>query len=218
MQEESKRCPRCGETKPFFEFYVRAGSADGHRAECKVCLRAKQLAYNELHRAARAAYGRAHYQKNADRRKAWQRQNYREFTDEYRERGRLWYQRNLSEARAAGIARARRWAKTFPEAARAKSRKSRHIWCARKRSALVDRVVSLRVYERDRWLCGICGSEIGIGLRFPHPQSASLDHIIPLARGGMHSYANVQAAHLLCNTKKGARYVPEAPPLTTAPV
>jgi 5-methylcytosine-specific restriction endonuclease McrA len=28
---------------------------------------------------------------------------------------------------------------------------------------------------------------------------------VPLARGGAHSYANVQLAHAMCNIKKGAR-------------
>lgn len=33
----------------------------------------------------------------------------------------------------------------------------------------------------------------------------SVDHIVPLARGGSHSADNVQSAHLLCNLRKGAR-------------
>jgi 5-methylcytosine-specific restriction endonuclease McrA len=35
--------------------------------------------------------------------------------------------------------------------------------------------------------------------------SASVDHIIPLVLGGEHSMANVQAAHLVCNLRKGDR-------------
>jgi 5-methylcytosine-specific restriction endonuclease McrA len=31
-----------------------------------------------------------------------------------------------------------------------------------------------------------------------------IDHVIPLARGGEHSYANAQAAHGPCNMRKGA--------------
>lgn len=34
---------------------------------------------------------------------------------------------------------------------------------------------------------------------------ASLDHIIPLSRGGHHTADNVQAAHLACNHRKGAK-------------
>lgn len=33
----------------------------------------------------------------------------------------------------------------------------------------------------------------------------SLDHVIPMSKGGAHSYANTQLAHWLCNVTKGNR-------------
>jgi len=35
--------------------------------------------------------------------------------------------------------------------------------------------------------------------------AASLDHRIPISRGGEHSRANAQTSHLGCNVRKGAR-------------
>ena len=35
--------------------------------------------------------------------------------------------------------------------------------------------------------------------------SATLDHVIPLAKGGAHARANVRCAHLICNLRKGDR-------------
>jgi 5-methylcytosine-specific restriction endonuclease McrA len=32
-----------------------------------------------------------------------------------------------------------------------------------------------------------------------------VDHIVPIMRGGVHSYANVQLAHPRCNRMKGAK-------------
>ncbi|MFI6737453.1 HNH endonuclease [Nonomuraea sp. NPDC050451] len=61
------------------------------------------------------------------------------------------------------------------------------------------------VFNRDRWICGICQNKINKFLEYPHPESASLDHIIPIARDGRHTLSNVQAAHLRCNLAKGAR-------------
>lgn len=56
----------------------------------------------------------------------------------------------------------------------------------------------LTVYARGRGICGICSK--------PVPTDAfNVDHIIPLARGGEHSYANTQPAHPSCNFRKGAR-------------
>ncbi len=61
------------------------------------------------------------------------------------------------------------------------------------------------VFERDGWVCGICGQLIDPVLKWPEPRSASLDHVLPLAAGGEHTRANTQAAHLICNIRKGAR-------------
>jgi 5-methylcytosine-specific restriction endonuclease McrA len=38
--------------------------------------------------------------------------------------------------------------------------------------------------------------------RFPDPLSPSLDHVVPLARGGEHTYGNVRTACLGCNVRK----------------
>ncbi len=34
-------------------------------------------------------------------------------------------------------------------------------------------------------------------------QKPSIDHIVPITRGGTHTWDNAQLAHLLCNTRKG---------------
>lgn len=62
---------------------------------------------------------------------------------------------------------------------------------------------SEEIFERDGWLCQICGEEIDRNLVFPHPRSVSLDHIIPISRGGLHRRDNVQCAHFGCNSGKG---------------
>jgi 5-methylcytosine-specific restriction endonuclease McrA len=61
-----------------------------------------------------------------------------------------------------------------------------------------------RIYTRDDWTCGICGDRIDPGAKWPDLMCASLDHIVPMAEGGGHVLSNVQAAHFLCNSYKGA--------------
>lgn len=61
-----------------------------------------------------------------------------------------------------------------------------------------------RVYIRDKWTCGICGDGIDATLRWPNQMCASGDHIVSLSAGGDHTYANIQAAHWLCNVYKRA--------------
>ncbi|MEU0952801.1 HNH endonuclease signature motif containing protein [Streptomyces niveus] len=76
----------------------------------------------------------------------------------------------------------------------------------------VEDVDSQTVYERDNWTCGICGEPVDRLLKWPHEQYPSLDHITPISKGGEHSYANTQLAHLVCNMRKGARLdLTEAP-------
>ena len=68
----------------------------------------------------------------------------------------------------------------------------------------------LDIYERDQWICGICGKFVDIALKHPHPMSASIDHIIPLAKGGGDAPDNVQLAHLICNSRKRDLIMPLA--------
>lgn len=58
------------------------------------------------------------------------------------------------------------------------------------------------IFERDGYVCGICGQKINRRLKYPNPMSVSLDHIIPICKGGGHIVNNVQASHLSCNVRK----------------
>lgn len=62
------------------------------------------------------------------------------------------------------------------------------------------------VYHRDGPNCGICGERVDLQIRRgdDHVRCASVDHIIPLAKGGTDDPSNLQLAHLGCNQKKAA--------------
>lgn len=89
----------------------------------------------------------------------------------------------------------------YTEAKRSADQRRRAL----KLGATVEKFKSVEVFERDGWICGLCGDPVDRTLSWPHPQSASLDHVLPLSRGGPHSKANTQLAHLTCNVIKGAR-------------
>lgn len=65
-------------------------------------------------------------------------------------------------------------------------------------------------YERNRRklfatedTCAICGKRVDMTIKYPHPLSATADHIIPLNKGGHPSdMANLQLAHFQCNRLK----------------
>lgn len=80
-----------------------------------------------------------------------------------------------------------------------------HIARALRYGVLIESVNRGRVFARDGWVCQICNRPVDMGVSWPHTESASLDHTVPLSRGGAHSEANARLAHLGCNIGKGAR-------------
>lgn len=71
---------------------------------------------------------------------------------------------------------------------------------ARKLNAFVEHVSRCQVWERNQGLCGICGEDADL-------DNFHVDHIVALARGGEHSYANTQVAHPSCNQRKHANEI-----------
>ncbi|MCA1571257.1 MAG: HNH endonuclease [Chloroflexi bacterium] len=61
----------------------------------------------------------------------------------------------------------------------------------------VEHVEAVIVLELHDGVCGICGEDVD-------PFHFHVDHILPLARGGLHCYENCQPAHPICNLRKGA--------------
>ena len=68
---------------------------------------------------------------------------------------------------------------------------------ARERNAVVELVQRTTVFKRDRGICHICNKKVS-------STNWHLDHIIPLSRGGKHSYENVAVSHPKCNLVKSA--------------
>lgn len=59
-----------------------------------------------------------------------------------------------------------------------------------------------RIYATQT-VCGICGKPVDFSYKYPHPLSACVDHIIPIAKGGHPSdMDNLQLAHWTCNRQK----------------
>jgi len=81
-------------------------------------------------------------------------------------------------------------------------RRSRQARRARERGAFTEAVDLATIYTRDRWTCQLCHAKVAKHKTYPEPMSASLDHVIPLAKGGTHEPANCQLAHLICNSTK----------------
>lgn len=57
-------------------------------------------------------------------------------------------------------------------------------------------------------ICGICGKPVDFTLKYPNKWAATIDHIIPLAKGGHKSdIDNLQLAHFYCNRMKSDKFL-----------
>jgi len=72
------------------------------------------------------------------------------------------------------------------------------------RTADSDSINPIRVFERDRWRCHICGVLTLQKLRGTyHDRAPELEHIVSLADGGSHTWGNVACSCRKCNQAKG---------------
>lgn len=55
--------------------------------------------------------------------------------------------------------------------------------------------------------CRTCGAECDLNdhswTKYIGPTYPSIDHIVPMSKGGGHVWGNVQVAHIICNSEKG---------------
>lgn len=76
---------------------------------------------------------------------------------------------------------------------------------ARELGAFVEHVDPVVVFERDNYVCQGCGIPCPMEAKWPRLNAATHDHIVALANGGEHSYANAQTLCFGCNVSKGNR-------------
>jgi len=65
------------------------------------------------------------------------------------------------------------------------------------------------LFERDKWACRYCGERVTT-------ENATLDHLIPISKGGPDSPENLATCCLLCNSIKSGKTYEEAAPAILA--
>lgn len=174
---ETKKCSRCGVEKPIEDFRF-CGSYKGKRyraSDCRVCHAEQAREYRKQNIEACRQREREYGRKNAERK---------------REVASAWYYANKERAAAQRTASYQR----DPELVRDRAHQTR---ARRAGASAVELVRRREVYERDGGICHVCATAIDWA-------DYELDHLVPLSEGGDHTYANVKAAHRVCN--QGRRY------------
>lgn len=96
------------------------------------------------------------------------------------------------------------WNRENPEAWNDRKRDVYHRRRALKAGTSNGEPVRLsEIAVRDGNRCHLCRKKVP-SRAYPHPLSPSLDHVVPLSKGGAHEPSNVRLAHLRCNVEKGA--------------
>jgi hypothetical protein len=145
---------------------------------------------------------------NPDRAKALSRDHYAENRDAYLTRAAAQYAADPERGKQKAAA----WKAANPDRARVLDYLSSHRNRARELGAEIVGEIDLDViWQRDAAQCWICGLTIDPSLSAIHRMSWSLDHDIPLTRGGEHSMWNVALAHMGCNASKGDKILGKVP-------
>lgn len=204
--EQSKRCSKCKQIKLPDDFCNLKSSKDGKDYRCRDCKRQEFKAWatrnaeynyqrNKQWRAANPELSRA--TKNA-----WNRAN----PEKARARTRAWVAANPDKKRANNIA----WEKANPEKIKAKGRN----WAANNPHKVAQANLRRQSRVRAKGIYAISKKEVTKLLSLPCFYCGAfgkqtLDHVIPVSRGGAHSIGNLVTACKSCNSSKQAHTIME---------
>jgi 5-methylcytosine-specific restriction endonuclease McrA len=204
---ELKQCPKCNETKAVTEFSRDRQCLGGLACWCRMCISARQKAYRtanaDLIRAKKAMYYRA----NAETLIGKAMENYEANREHVLAMKVVYHAANRERIlpqkaayRAANTDNSRAWRRAYR--ARHSDRMKAAKYARRIRQTSVDGTITanewtelVNAFGRKCLCCGATDKKL------------TMDHVIPLARGGVHSIANVQPLCLSCNSRKNVREV-----------
>ena len=191
----TKECSKCGDIKPLSEFARASKEKSGYASACKVCRKALyQGLQNERNRLRYAEDPQYRERKKAAVVAAFQK-NAANYSDQRRTR----YELNDSVRRAA-VDRVDKW--------RAANQDSVRVYGSRRRAKAVgadgdfEMADVIRLFEKQNSQCIYCGADISEGRH-------TIEHLVPLSRGGSNAIENVALACRSCNARKGDKTVAE---------
>ena len=67
------------------------------------------------------------------------------------------------------------------------------------------RISADEIAERDNYICHLCNEFVDMSLPRTSGWGGTVDHLLPISKGGLDVMDNVKLAHWSCNRKKGNR-------------
>ena len=203
-----KICPRC-KTRP------RLVSKKGRtHPYCSAC--GSEIARNWAKKNPKKVKetSNRYYQKDIEKSRAKCREKGREWYFHNKEKAKKYAQDSLEKRRIRDRKRrvenrdkiraaARKWYRANPGYAINNSHKRRLL--ARNSEAKGEFISIMVLCEKDEWICRICGNPVEKNKIKDRKEGPSIDHIVPLSKGGSHTWKNVQLAHRSCNFSKRSK-------------
>lgn len=185
-----KRCTKCREEKPLDGFAADRRATDGTRSQCRECAGAYNREWNRANpdrvNSAISAYRKRHPARVRLQKAEWRAANPEKVAA---------HKRTDQERHAPNYrARTARWREENPDRHRANNRRRRALAAG---AAGADYTTAEKIAARFAFYggrCYYCGAI-----------ATSVDHRIPLVRGGSHWPANLVPACVPCNSCKNAR-------------
>lgn len=189
-----KRCTSCEQEKPTTEFGKCSKLPDGLNIYCLACTRVQSRKWRAANREKSRESARNTYYQDIEKTRAQRREQARQ----YSEQRKIYATKRRAEdyEKVISIERASR------ERNKEKNRPAKNA-----RQQIRNRIVQGSIYvisKKDlRRLygqpCSACGTM----------ENLSIDHIIPISRGGSHSVGNMMTLCRPCNASKHARTIME---------
>lgn len=188
-----KFCPKC-----------QCETERNSHKQCKLCVRARSLAWRtenpEKKKAYQNEYNKKHIEKVREYAKVWFSKNgaiygadyYQKHREEMAARRRKYKAENPEKVKLAE----QKWRNNNVELARDRTRE-----CSHSRRLAVGKLsygINKRLFILQRGKCACCGLPLG--------KDYHLDHIMPLALGGHNTDDNVQLLRKRCNLQKNKKH------------
>lgn len=184
-EQSTKRCARCANVLPLTDFGMRKAPSGNlvARAYCRPCASAKAMEAYDPEKAKKSYQRRR--QQDPERFRAYSRKQYWKDPESKKQRAKQWRRKNAE--------RVLDYAKNYKTAHRAEAT----VWENARRAKIKNStVVSFTTQQLEQRMsmfpgCWMCGG--------PKEQ---VDHVKPLAKGGMHVLSNLRPACGSCNRSK----------------